>query len=142
MFNGCLYFNLNGLTRRINAEAERVFALTGLSPPQAYLLRVILAEPGLTSGEAAARLLLAPSTVTRFADALLARGLLQKRPGGDARQVVLYPSDEGVRLGEQVEACARRLADTLKILLGDDSFVRLVQDVRLARIKLEGGGLH
>lgn len=138
MFNGCLYFNLNGLTRRINAEAELAFAVTGLSPPQAYLLRIILAEPGLTAGEAAARLLLAPSTVTRFADALLVRGLLERRAGEDGRQVRLFPSQEGVRLGKQVEVCAGHLAARLKQAIGEEFFVSLVQDVRQARGRLEG----
>lgn len=138
MFNGCLYFNLNGLTRRINTEAELAFAATGLSPPQAYLLRVMIAEPGLTVGEAASRLLLAPSTVTRFADALLARGLLERRAGEDGRQVRLFPSKEGERLGEKVEACARELAAQLKQAIGAESFASLVRDVRRARGRLEG----
>ena len=66
MFEECLYFNTNSLARtvsRIWAEAYRKF---DLSPPHAFLLRAVLAKPGLLPRELAEELNLSRSTVTRF----------------------------------------------------------------------------
>ncbi len=48
MFEQCLYFNLNALTRRINRMWNDAFASMELSPAHAYLLRLVLDEPGLS----------------------------------------------------------------------------------------------
>ena len=56
MFERCLYFNLNALTRRVNKIWGQAFQALGLSPSHAYLLRVVLATPGMTQQEIAAEL--------------------------------------------------------------------------------------
>jgi len=48
MFERCLYFNLNALTRRINRIWDDAFANMELSPAHAYLLRLVLDKPGLS----------------------------------------------------------------------------------------------
>jgi len=66
MFENCLYFNSNALARtvsRIWTEAYRPF---DLSPPHAFLLRLVLARPGLMPRELANELSLSRSTVTRI----------------------------------------------------------------------------
>ena len=45
---------------------------TGLSTPHAYVLRMVLSEPGISQKQLAEELHLDPSTVTRFVDTLAA----------------------------------------------------------------------
>ena len=76
MFEECLYFNTNALARSVTKIWTAAYKEYDLSPPHAFLLRVVLAEPGLLPRELAERLKLSRSTITRFLDGLEKRGLL------------------------------------------------------------------
>ncbi len=138
MFEGCVYFNLNAVTRQVNRVAEEAFAPTGLSPPHGYLMRLVLAEPGIGAKAAAAQLKLAPSTVTRFADVLVTRGLLERGRGEDGREVRLTPTAKGEALAPAVNAAARTLYTTLRKRLGAGGFDQLLGQLHTAQDKLGG----
>ena len=70
MVERCLYFNINTLTRVVNRIWDDAFAELGLSPSHAYLLRLVLSQPGLTPKQISLELKLEKSTVTRFIDVL------------------------------------------------------------------------
>ncbi|MFZ5660159.1 MAG: MarR family winged helix-turn-helix transcriptional regulator [Pseudomonadota bacterium] len=139
MFDRCLYFNLNVLTRTINRIWEEAFQRLGLSPSHAYLLRLVLSEPGITQKRVAQALGLAPSTVTRFVDALAAKGLLERGPNAaDARESALYPTAAGQALEAELDATGQALFQRMRSTLGAERFDQLVTTLREAQAAVAG----
>ncbi len=100
-----------------------------LSPHHARALRVVTDRAGTRLSDLAEALHIAPRSATEVADALQARGLVERAPDPtDRRAVVLTPTDEGHRV--QREISAARAADTR------DLFARLdaADRATLARI--------
>jgi DNA-binding MarR family transcriptional regulator len=100
-----------------------------LSPHHVRALRVINDRSGTRLSELAEALRIAPRSATEVADALQARGLVERTSDPtDRRAVVLTPTEEGRRV--QTEIAAARAADNR------DLFARLDADDRatLARI--------
>jgi DNA-binding MarR family transcriptional regulator len=101
----------------------------GLSPHHVRALRVVTDRSGTRLSELAEALRIAPRSATEVADALQARGLVERASDPtDRRAVVLTPTEEGRRV--QAEIAAARAADNR------DLFARLDADDRatLARI--------
>jgi len=138
MFERCLYFNLNALTRKVNRVWEAEFRQTGLSPPHAYLMRLVLDEPGLSQKQLAEALHLDPSTVTRFVDALVARQLVRRDISGkDRRSATVFPTREGKRLQKKLEKIGEKLFQSLRKRIGDKPFRQLVNSLRETRNALD-----
>ncbi|HFD81208.1 MAG TPA: MarR family transcriptional regulator, partial [Gammaproteobacteria bacterium] len=96
MFERCLYFNLNALARRVNRLWESEFRKTGLSAPHAYVMRLVLSEPGISQKQLAEELHLDPSTVTRFVNALAERQLVRRDSNhADRRSSAVFPTAGG-----------------------------------------------
>ncbi len=131
MFERCLYFNLNALTRAVNQRWEEAYGTVGLSPAHAYLIRLVLIHPGVTQKQIAAELRLAASTITRFVDALVARGLLQRRDSaGDAREWTIHPTDAARALHSELERIGSDLFHELRTTLSAAERTELVDDLR------------
>ena len=71
ILHNCLYFTANSLSRVITRMADDEFRRTGLSPSHAFLMMLVNDNPGIGQKELCEQLHLAPSTVTRFIDALV-----------------------------------------------------------------------
>ena len=139
MFERCLYFNINALARAINQVWDDAFRPLGLSPAHAYLMRVVLNSPGIAQKNIAQELGLAPSTVTRFVDTLVTRGLLERRQGeGDNRESAVYPTRAGMALQKDLEATGRALFKQIRAKLGKDAVNHLVEEARDMQGKLKG----
>jgi MarR family transcriptional regulator, organic hydroperoxide resistance regulator len=138
MFERCLYFNINALTRAVNQHWEKAYQTIGLSPAHAYLLRLVLSTPGITQKQLAAELHLAPSTITRFIDALVKRGLLQRQDsGGDAREWAIQPSDAARTLHSDLERIGQELFQSLRDTLGEAHCSALVGELRRTHDSLQ-----
>ena len=74
LLHSCLYFTANALAREVTRLADDSFAETGLSPSHAFLVMVAANSPGIGPSELGDGLHLAPSTITRFIEALEHRG--------------------------------------------------------------------
>lgn len=82
------------MRRHFSARVEEL----DLTPPQAHLLRELVAGPR-PMGELAGRLSCDASNVTGLTDRLEARGLVERRPSpGDRRVKVLLLTEEGHRV--------------------------------------------
>ena len=140
MFERCLYFNVNALSREVNRRWETAFAPLGISPAQGYLLRLVLGRPGLMPGEIAQELHLAPSTVTRLVDGLEARGMLERRAAqsNDERQVAVHPTRASEALREKLDGTGDALYREMLRRLGERTVKTLVTDLRSAKIVLAG----
>ncbi len=135
MVHHCLYFTANSLSRAMTRLAEEAFRPTGLSPSHAFVLMLAAEEPGIGPGELAERLALAPSTVTRFVDALVLKGLLSRTAEGRAARLAATPA--GLALLKGVEQAWKRLHAAYLDVLGPESD-RLARELDEACRKLEG----
>lgn len=142
MFDQCLYFNAVKFTRLINSYWEAAYRPTGLSPSHAYLLQFILHKPGETPKNLADKMDLKLSTVSRFLDALSAKGLVERRKdSSDKRECCIYPTTAGEKLKTRLTHISNRLHKKIRQLLGDKSVndsVSLLKEFSLM-LKNDGG---
>ncbi len=138
MFEECLYFNSNALARtvtRIWAEAYRPLEL---SPPHAFLLRVVLAKPGLLPRELADELNLSRSTITRFLDSLEKRDLLIRRPTErDGRELQVYPTKAAKDIHQELDLTGGTLTQLMGEIVGQDDLSKTVAKLREVQKILE-----
>lgn len=129
-FTGCLYFTVNSLARSLTRMTDEEFARLGLSSSQAFLLMLVLERPGISQKEACEELNLAQSTVSRFTDALIRRGFLEKRSMG--KQVEIYPSSEAEKVIEKLHQAWKSLHKRYNGLLGEELADKLTSDTAAA----------
>ena len=138
MFDHCLYFNTTALARRLEREWTEAFAVFELSPPQAFMLRVILAKPGLLQRELAAELSIARPTATRALDFLQTKGLIERRGrDGDGREVCIEPTNDAIAIHAALNKASATVTSKLKSLLGNTEFGETVAKIRGVRSALE-----
>ena len=135
MFERCLYFNLNALTRQVNKIWEQTFSDLGLSPAHAYLLRVVLANPGISQQQIATELKLEKSTITRFVEVLENKGYLQRYKSG--REQFVHPTDTAKKIHDQLERQGEKLYQQMTSKLGNKSLIKLVAELRETTGKLD-----
>lgn len=138
MFEECLYFNSNALARtvsRIWTEAYRPF---DLSPPHAFLLRVVLSKPGLFPRELAAELNLSRSTITRFLDSLEKRDFLVRKPAErDGRELQVYPTKAAKAIHQKLDRTGGHLTRLMGEIVGKDELSQTVARLREVQKYLE-----
>lgn len=114
--------------------AEEAFATVGMSPSYAFLMMYVNDHPGVMQKDLSDQLNLAPSTVTRFVDALELKGFLERRTEGRVAQV--YPTPQGQALQSKLEAAWHNLFVRYSKVLGEDFSRELTQMVDGAAIRL------
>ena len=114
----CLYFTAGSLARVVTRLAEEEFKLTGLAPNQAFLLMLVVAEPGSRQKDLGADLQLAPSTVTRMVESLARAGLIERHEQG--RESLVQPTAKGVELLPALETAWARLRQRYVAVLGPE----------------------
>ena len=130
-FKDCLYFTSQGLHREIAAIAEENFATLGLTPSYAYLLMVIYQYKELSTTDAAQKIGLRPSTVTRLADKMVLRGYIKRKHEG--RISFLVKTDALDDDMGKIFACWTRLKVQYKELLGEKNVERLLKNLHTAK---------
>ncbi|MCP4573455.1 MAG: MarR family transcriptional regulator [bacterium] len=135
LMHSCLFFTANALSRRITHLADEAFRPTGLSPSLAFLLMAVVDRPGNCLKDLGQDLQLAPSTITRFADALAARSLVVRRQEG--KVVSLAATDAGQALMPAVQAAWKDLYDRYSAALGREAGDDLTRRVDQANQQLE-----
>jgi DNA-binding MarR family transcriptional regulator len=130
MFEHCLYFNSTALARLVEREWTAAFKPFGLTPSQGFMLRVVLARPGLLQSELARELSIARPTATRTLDGLQNLGLVERRKtAADGREYAIYPTAAAQTLRDGINgasgAVTRRLKGTLGAAEFDDAVARM-----------------
>lgn len=138
MFDHCLYFNTTALARRLEREWATAFEPFDLTPPQGFLLRAILATPGVPQRELAAMLAIARPTATRALDQLSEKGYVERRTSaGDGREVIIFPTDKASAIQVRLNDASGRVTHRLKRVLGEEAFEETVNKVRGVRSALK-----
>ena len=138
MFDHCLYFNTTALARRLEREWVGAFAPFDLSPPQAFMLRAVLDQPGLLQRELSSSLAIARPTATRALDFLAAKGFIERRgTRGDGREISIWPTAAAQHIHAELNAASGAITARLKKRLGADSFATTVERIRGVRSALD-----
>ena len=137
MFEKCIYFNTNALARQVNKIWDDAFKPLGLSPSHAYVLRVVLKQPGISMKQIAEELELAPSTVTRFVDSLINNDFLKRiADEDDKRGTLVMPTKKGKKIHKALEKTGQGLYSQMNQLIGKKAFSELISDMRSTRQQL------
>ncbi|WP_013207603.1 MarR family winged helix-turn-helix transcriptional regulator [Ralstonia solanacearum] len=137
MFEHCLYFNTTALARAVEREWTAAYAPFSLTPPQGFVLRVVLKQPGALNRELADTLGIARPTATRLVDGLIAKGLIERRPSAeDGREWNLFPTDAAQALAAPLQAASAKVARKLREHIGAEAFDDTVKAIREVRTTL------
>lgn len=134
LLHNCLYFTANSLSRVITRMAEEEFRKTGLSPSHAFMMMLVVDNPGVGQKKLCEQLQLAPSTVTRFIDTLEYKGYVTRQSEGKASKV--YPTEKGKQLRAPIDNAWKNLYQCYSKVLGSKESDKLTSMIDKAADKL------
>lgn len=126
----CLYFTANALARKVERLAQESWKKVDLSPSHAYLLMLVIEEPGIQPTILAEHLQLQPSTITRLIEKLEGKKLLVRTYEGKLTNV--YPTPKGKEIMPKLKECLHEFYNRYSEILGREESLKLVQN--MARI--------
>ena len=131
MFEHCLYFNTTALARVVEREWAAAFKPFGLTPPQGFLLRLVLAQPGLSQHELASELTIARPTATRLLDGLQNLGFIERRAAAfDARHWAVHPTPAAQEIQAALNVASGQVTHRIQREIGKENFSDTVRKVR------------
>ncbi|QDH70362.1 MarR family transcriptional regulator [Lysobacter alkalisoli] len=134
MFDGCLYFNTAALSRMLERVWTQAFNPFGLSPPQAFLLRAVIAQPGQLQRELADAMTITRPTATRLLDGLQQRKLIERRSSGnDGRELEIHPTAAALAIANDLNRASAAVTRRLQKTLGERRFGDVVAEMRQVR---------
>lgn len=131
----CLFFTANRLANVLRRIVNEVYAQTGIAVPHIYLLIVVHQYPGITITDLSEKLDIAPSTCTRFVNALVKQGLIQKKQEWKTVHVGL--TEEGLERTEGIDECLSQLRDRCQAVVGAETYHQLAHDMSQSADKLD-----
>ncbi len=121
---------------------QQLFEALGLYQGQPPLLRQLWDEEGLTQTELAARLQIAPATVTKMLQRMEKTGFIQRQPDAEDQRISrVYLTDAGRAVQDRVEEVFRTLeAETFANLTLEESLLlrRLLLQLRDNLVQVTG----
>ncbi|HTS43809.1 MAG TPA: MarR family transcriptional regulator [Puia sp.] len=133
-YNRCLYFASHALARKIEKLADKAWERVKLSPSHAYLLMLVIDDPGIQPTALVDQLLLAPSTVTRLIEKLEEKKLVQRKTEGKITKV--YPSQKARAMRAVLGECLTAFYEQYCSIIGRDESARLAQTMNKISDKL------
>ncbi len=131
MFEHCLYFNTTSLARQLEREWTLAFKPFGLTPPQAFMLRVIFDKQSITGTDLAKELNITKATCSRSIDGLIKLGYVNKvQAGEDGRSYEIHPSSKAVKIRDEVNQASGEVTKKIKKIIGSDKFESTVLSLR------------
>lgn len=131
MFEQCLYFNTTSLARKLEREWTLAFKPFGLTPSQAFMLRVILEKPQSYQNALAKEMNITKPTASRGLDGLEKLGLIERLSSADdAREIEIHPTKKAKALKNGLNAASGEVTKKFKKLLGNNEFLDVVGKLR------------
>ncbi len=134
-YSKCMYFVSNALARKTEKLAVAAWKPASLSPSHAYLLMLVLREPGIQPGALSDELHLTPSTITRLIEKLEEKKLVIRTTEGKTTNV--YPTPKGKEMNPLLQECLKTFYEIYSAILGREESARLVQNMGKIADKLE-----
>lgn len=126
-YSKCLYFAANNLARKVEKLALESWKPVDLSPSHAYLLMMVLEEPGLQPGCLADHLQLSPSTITRLIEKLEEKQLVTRTTEG--KMTLVFPSEKGTALLPSLKKCSKDFHDNSCCLISKEERESMVANM-------------
>jgi len=138
MFDRCLYFNTNHLSRVLNKIWKDAYSELDLAPAHAYLLRLVLERPGLVQKEIATELNLEKSTITRFIDKMVGEGYLLRKSSiaDNQKEQCIFPTPKAKKAQERLSEIGNELYARMQQQVNAEDLRTLVNLERLASKQL------
>ena len=131
MFEQCLYFNTASLARQLEKEWTSAFKPFGLTPSQAFMLRVVLNKASLLQSQLASEMNISRPTATRALDGLERLSLIKRVASEkDGREQEIHPTKKAMEMKEAINAASAAVAKRLKKSLGTSHFEDAVDQIR------------
>ena len=105
-----------------------------LSPSHAYLLMLVIEQPGIQPTKLSEELHLEPSTITRLIEKLEENKLLVRVVEG--KQTNVYPTSKAKGLLPKMKQCVADFYETYSVILGKDESDRLIKSINRIADKL------
>jgi DNA-binding MarR family transcriptional regulator len=138
MFEHCLYFNTTALARLLEKQWAIAFKPFDLTPPQAFMLRVVLETPGLSPGDVAKVMAIARPTASRALDGLALKGFIRRSASEqDGREAFVFPTDAAIAIEPALKAASASVTKRYKKILSDALFSETVERTKTVRALLE-----
>ena len=131
----CLFFTANRLANVLRRIVNEVYATTGIAAPYVYVLIVVNQYPGITISELSEKLDIAPATCTRFVNALVGQGILQKEQEWKTVHVSL--TELGKEKTEGIDESLHQLRDRAVAAIGEAEYRQLSAAMSQAADKLD-----
>ena len=111
---------LERANRAVGDHLVRSIGLEGITPDHFRVLRHLADELGHPMGEIAERLEMNPPTLTKLIDRMVGKSLVQRAADPeDSRRVLVYATDGGLDLLEELQGKVDEHHAALRALLGD-----------------------
>lgn len=133
-FCSCLYFTTNALARKVEKLAVESWKKIGLAPSHAYLLKLVIEEPGMQAGLLAEQLQLTPSTITRLIEKLEEKKLVTRVTEGKATNV--FPTQKAKEMKSQIKQCIEEFHEKYVKILGKEESKQFIQNMNIMADKL------
>jgi MarR family transcriptional regulator, organic hydroperoxide resistance regulator len=122
-FCQCLYFSSNAFARRVEKLASETWKKVGLSPSHAYVLLLVIEEPGIQPTAIVHQLLLTPSTITRLIEKLEEKKLVVRTTEGKLTNI--YPTPKAKALLPEMNNCVNQFYEAYSAILGKEESARI-----------------
>jgi DNA-binding MarR family transcriptional regulator len=121
------------LARKLEREWSQAFKEFGLTPSQAFLLRVVLQKNGALQSELAREMNISRSTATRTLDQLEKLHYVQRQQSAnDGRETVIVSTVRAKNIWTELNEASGEVTKRMKRTLGDRAFKDVVATVKAA----------
>jgi MarR family transcriptional regulator, organic hydroperoxide resistance regulator len=119
-----MYFSSQAMARKIEKLAQQAWKSVDLSPSHAYLLMMVLDEPGIQPTALVEELLLTPSTITRLIEKLEEKKLVTR--SGEGKITHVYPTQKAKDMQPKFGQCLEEFYKTYSAVLGKEESAQMV----------------
>lgn len=132
----CMYFTSNALARKMEKLANESWQKVNLSASHAYLLMLVIEEPGIQPSALVEQLLLTPSTITRLIEKLEEKKLVVRTAEGKTTNV--YPTPKAKKMLPDLNQCLEHFYQTYSSVLGKEESSKMAGNINKLIDKLPG----